>query len=131
MLKINSIKNVFSNALANVTRRLIGRRQKFATVYSAIFRRKPDMSNVACSWSTLGFCVADGANIWDKIACFFDCKSKSTLECGSPYSFVSFGEVFRRSYTFENYVLRFRRYTSRNVKNEYSKYVCPEICFDT
>ena len=32
-----------SNALAYVTRRLIGQRQKFATVYSAIYCRKSDV----------------------------------------------------------------------------------------
>ena len=43
----------YSNALANITRSLIGQRQKIATVYSAIYRRKPDvMSNVVCDWST-------------------------------------------------------------------------------
>ena len=42
-----------TNALANITRRLIGQRQKFATVYSAIYCWKPDvMSNVAYDWST-------------------------------------------------------------------------------
>ena len=32
--------------------RLIGLRQKFATVYSAIYFQKPDfMSNITCDWS--------------------------------------------------------------------------------
>ena len=45
--------NQYSNALANITRRLIGQCQKVATAYSAIYRRKPDvMSNVVCDWST-------------------------------------------------------------------------------
>ena len=41
-----------SNALAHITRRLIGQRQKIATIiYSAIYRRKPDvMSNVGFDW---------------------------------------------------------------------------------
>ena len=44
---------IHSNALANITKRLIGQRQKIATVYSAIYRREPDvMSNVVCDWST-------------------------------------------------------------------------------
>ena len=42
-----------SNALENITRRLIGQRHKFATAYSVIYCRKPDvMRNVACDWST-------------------------------------------------------------------------------
>ena len=49
-----------SNALANKTQRLIGEGQEFATVYSAISRRRPDvMSNVACDWLTSWFYVAD------------------------------------------------------------------------
>ena len=43
----------YSNALENIRRRLIGQLQKFATVYSVIYCRKPDvMSNFACDWST-------------------------------------------------------------------------------
>ena len=53
-----------SNALKNVTRRLIGYRRKFATVYFAISRRKPDvMSNIACDWSTSWLYVADDAHV--------------------------------------------------------------------
>ena len=37
------MRNKHSNALAYVTRRLIGQRQKFATVYSAIYCRKSDV----------------------------------------------------------------------------------------
>ena len=41
-----------SNALANIMRHLIGQRQKFATLYSAMYCRKPNvMSNVTCDWS--------------------------------------------------------------------------------
>ena len=40
------------NALANMPRRLIERRQKFAA-YFTIYRRKPDaMNDVTCDWST-------------------------------------------------------------------------------
>ena len=53
-----------SNALANIRRRLIGQRQKFATVYSAIYCWKPDvMSNIAYDWSTLWINVAHAANV--------------------------------------------------------------------
>ena len=38
-----------SNALVNITGCLIGQRQKFVSVYSAIYRQKPEvMGNVAC-----------------------------------------------------------------------------------
>ena len=45
MFKLSKTTNY--NEIANVTLRLIGQRQEFATVYSAIYRRTPDvMSNV-------------------------------------------------------------------------------------
>ena len=57
-----------SNALANITRRLIGWRQEFATVYSAIYRRRPDvMSNVSCDWLTSWFYVADELSFGAKL----------------------------------------------------------------
>ena len=41
----------YSNALVNITRRLIGY-QQFATVYSTIYHQKPDiMIDVAGDWS--------------------------------------------------------------------------------
>ena len=41
----------FSNALANITRLLIGQRQEFVTVYFVMYRRRSDvMSNVAVGW---------------------------------------------------------------------------------
>ena len=53
-----------SNTLAIKTRRLIGHCQKYATVYSAIHRRNPDvMINGACDWSTEWFYVDHAANV--------------------------------------------------------------------
>ena len=51
--RFDMLHKINSNALVNITRRLIGSRQEFATVYPAIYRRKPDVrSNVANDWST-------------------------------------------------------------------------------
>ena len=47
------VLNDISNETANIKQRLIDERQKFVTVYSVIYRRKPDvMSNVGCIWLT-------------------------------------------------------------------------------
>ena len=43
----------YSNALANITRSLIGQRPKIATVFSGIYLKKPDvMGNFVFDWST-------------------------------------------------------------------------------
>ena len=56
-----------SNTLANLTRRLIGQRQEFASVYSAIYRRSTDViSDIASDWLTWLFYVADEAYVWCK-----------------------------------------------------------------
>ena len=48
-MKISNTVIPYYNARMNITQRLIGQRQKFATVYPALCRRKPDvMSNVTC-----------------------------------------------------------------------------------
>ena len=45
MFKLSKKTNF--NEIANVTLRLIGQRQEYATIYSAIYRQTPDvMSNV-------------------------------------------------------------------------------------
>ena len=40
-----------SNALVNITWHVIGQRQEFAAIYSAVYRRRPYiMSDDACDW---------------------------------------------------------------------------------
>ena len=109
---------IFILALANKTGRLIGQRQKFATVYSTIYRRKPDViSNVACDWSTCWFYILlTQLTFWGKYLVFDVLKLQSTLEWVSIFK-ISFGEISRDKQNFRSYI---RRYTSLNGNIEYS-----------
>ena len=57
-----AVTNQYSNALTNLTRCLIGYRQTFATVYLAIYCRKPNVIlNRRFRWADVSFYVAGGS----------------------------------------------------------------------
>ena len=68
---------------------IIGQIQNFTKVYSAPYRRKPDvMSNIACDWSNSGFTCC--ANYF-----VFDAQKQRLHENGDNHTkSFHFGEVY-------------------------------------
>ena len=104
---------LYSNALDFVTLILIGYRQKFATVYPAIYcRKQSDVINYVTFHEM-------SCGIMRLATFLFETKLKKSIRMEiTIFTFFHQGRYIA-GYTFGNHVLRLRRYTSPNEKFEY------------